>query len=799
MSVTVSYRISGDVEKAKKLKAFGFVQLQILQNAMDFMRLQQDIRTVFLSDGSCIRCSSNFGTNVIEIYCPVIGKVAKTVTEEFAETYIRLYLVSATVSYTAVYRIDDKITRLSTFSIAPDPYEHKTPWSPTATTEWTVENCNTVFDHYATVSADNYWLASNHKSDWHYKDFLWVSFPYWESGTSLSSYENTWQHPSIAPGPKYHWNISTATDGSNINRHILRGIDHHKRLYRPCFAEYRTDTGVYMSEELMQRIYGKTHWAKEDKTLSRIRERVYSSGAASISYPVYPKMWAMYLFPFAPYLWEIPGFAIFKWTPNEPLYGQSMTPETGIDFKNWRYAYYGIDGVEHTSALFTDSGSFSDGSTGSSYTEPRPEIWEWVDGFPHPKDGASGSWTDTSNASSNWSADLIKYNPIGTVSGKVLSIRNALAINGSSTTASTSSYSKNTTMPDVYYTWRPISPNYFWGTADTVPCVFSEVDTANITNTKSQSVTGVLVSQIRDGDTVLVAGGGTMTFTAGYTEQTNYNGTTKITVTVWHQPVDSNEVESDGYGSRSDSTSISSVVERNLVLLDVLDYNSEPAYKAWYQHEDYWVSMNSRAIAFVYKEITLTHNITRTIGKSAVTSEDAMRMFQLGRISASPGVDFNPTGVKGTETSSDTITSSGQRIVNYYLYFGIPELNISYKKLLATCTTTDTTCTGERCYGIEVKFHNNVLYVTYDLEEFIAGKSVPSIYDAAINYEDWYTNGAGEKIWKNKARMLYIRTFNERKKEWMELLDQHEPINDEYYGLGIKDIDTKTTIVGSVK
>lgn len=803
MSVTTSYSLTGDEARAESLLGFAYLQLSILLEGMKFQNLKQNVRTVILSDNSVIRCTSYFGTNRIEIYSPVVtgGEEEIEITE--AKEYYLIHLISTGVSYGTLYKITDKIERVQNLYLTNDPYEHSNSyWGVGDEIERYVESCASVQVKTANTAAEPFWYPVTIKNDWHQKQFTFVGYPYWfaAGGVKITDYSDTWAHPGVFAIYRIHWNISAATDGTVPNYHMLRTIDHEKRIYRPLVTEWYGDLGQLFSITTANRIYGKTSYTKTKQgTIERTLERVHSTGNGTSNYPAYPQNWLMYFFPFVPYLWEIPGFSsLLRWNRNESVYGQCMTPEKGTGLHDWSYSYFRMpDETEITNSVCSDSANFSySPEIKNTFKDPRPVLWEYFPGDPWPHNTgqvASGSWTDSTDGSSNWSVEVIKSQIIGPVcNGDILRVENNLTVCTSSEYNTSNNYTKDTNMPDVYYTWRPIYPNYGWGSRDEVPCDFYEKDTATLRSNKLQSVNGTLSSKVYIGDTVALVGNSSMSFTATYTENTDYVGEGHIIVYEWRQPFDTNRVRYESSGYRTDLVDITSKVTREMNMFDILDYNAESTFTFYIIVNGTPVKTISKAVAFVYKDITNNHVINRKIVRYWENYDQSGHWAN--RLGNPGGVDFDDVGTKGPQiTDTDTIAIDSTRKVVYKLYFGIPEYNIERTVTLATFDCTLSSASGYRCHGIDIKFFDSVLFVTYDYEKFEQTGNVDPAYDSARNYEDWYVNNAGEILWKNEKRVIYILKYDEQSNDWIELLDEQEPVNEEYYGIGIRKVKFSNT------
>lgn len=803
MSVTTSYSLTGDEVRAESLLGFAYLQLSILLEGMKFQNLKQNVRTVILSDNSVIRCTSYFGINRIEIYSPAVtgGEEEIEITE--AKEYYLIHLISTGVSYGTLYRITDKIERVQNLYLTNDPYEHcNSYWSAGDEIERYVESCASVQVKTANTAAEPFWYPVTTKNDWHQKQFTFVGYPYWFAAglVKLTDYSNTWAHPGVFAIYRIHWNISAATDGTVPNYHMLRTIDHEKRIYRPLVTEWYGDLGQLFSITTANRIYGKTSYTKTKQgIIERTLERVHSTGNGTSNYPAYPQNWLMYFFPFVPYLWEIPGFSsLLRWNRNESVYGQCMTPEKGNGLHDWSYSYFKMpDEEEITKLICSDSAVFSYTPVlEETYTAPRPVLWEYFPGDPYPHDtgqSSSGSWTDTINGNSSWSVEVIKSQIIGPVCNEdVLRVENHLTLNTTDDYNTANNYTRDTNMPTVYYTWRPIYPGYGWGSAATVPCDFYEKDTASLRDGKLQKVVGSLVSKVYVGDTVVLTGTSSLSFTATYSKDVNYQGEGHIIIYQWKQPVDANLYRYESSGYRTDLIDITSKVTREMNIFDILDYNAESTFTFYVSVNGTYVKKISKAVAFVYKDITNNHTIDRKIVRYWENYDQVDHWNN--RLGSDIGVDLNDAGAIGPQTiDTDDITIDSTRKVIYKLYFGIPEYGIERIVTLATFDCTLSTASGYRCHGIDIKFFDNILFVTYDYEKFEKTGNVDPAYDSARNYEDWYVNNAGEILWKNEKRVIYILKYDKQSNDWIELIDEQEPVNEEYYGIGIRKVKFSNT------
>ena len=168
-----------------------------------------------------------------------------------------------------------------------------------------------------------------------------------------------------------------------------------------------------------------------------------------------------------------------------------------------------------------------------------------------------------------------------------------------------------------------------------------------------------------------------------------------------------------------------------------------------------------KAVAFVYKEITTFHTTNRKIIRYWENDDQSGNWSN--RLGNTGGVSFDDEGTKGPQiTDTDTIAIDSTRKVVYKLYFGIPEINIVRTVVLATFDCTLSSASGYRCHGIDIKFFDNILFVTYDYEKFEQTGNVDPAYDSARNYEDWYVNNAGEILWKNEKRVIYILKYDKQ-------------------------------------
>lgn len=74
--------LAGDHHKARGLSAFALSQLRVLQSAMKFRNLKQDVRRLRFENGSYIIIESSFGRDTIRIFVPPIPEVKRVEEEE---------------------------------------------------------------------------------------------------------------------------------------------------------------------------------------------------------------------------------------------------------------------------------------------------------------------------------------------------------------------------------------------------------------------------------------------------------------------------------------------------------------------------------------------------------------------------------------------------------------------------------------------------------------------------------------------------------------------------------------------
>jgi hypothetical protein len=640
------------------------------------------------------------------------------------------------------------------------------------------ESCVCVVNGVSNVAADNtYVLAENHWDDWHFKKFMWVGFPAWWAGEWQPNKEaDTWGHPGLtarAAGQKFHWSHSPYTFSSSRS-HISRGIDQEKRIYRPGMVHLSPDGGTtpYLMDELLRKPYGKMPWTRDaDKKLTRYNEKVEATGSGTFTMNQPDDNWVTYLWPFVPYLWEIPYFFVFSWSGNDALYGNCYIPESGFGSRSWDYVYNDENGVEHTETIHSDNFTFTGSAVVKESTNaPRPHYvvignsYELVDG------PISNTWTDTASESCSWSCSIEKTVPIGPVcEGDDLFVTNTVAISGGYTYESETIHTKDTTFGDGIYLFPPSYPE-MWGLGES-----SDSSQTTTNSSHETSITGTVESVLKAGSIVIDSGSGTLSFSGIRTTVGNYDGLFKWIVDSVGGPSGS-EGHSESSGTANSNSQTAITCDRNIVCFEVLDYESESNF----MYDSNYV----KAFALVYKKITIESSIPRTI---SITADYDCGSAQASIISDGGG--FNtpapraPTEEEIVET--DHTTATGSREVEYILYVNV-DGNV-YIKTLATFTGGLGAGSGQRCYGVNVKMdgERGLVLVSYDLDNFVTtanAQSADNYYDSPLNFEDWNVN-LNINLWETHKRVIGIVALTDPDDFGTELFDEQDPLPEEVYSI----------------
>lgn len=774
------YILSGNKEKCELLKDFAYQEKFILENYAKTFGYTALQRYAIFDNGAIIRTLYTKTVTKTEIYYPDV-KVEEPIKVKIVnELIIKMYevdLVSAVNSYSAFYSIQPgSITKATDLSMKENQYTVFNSYFTLDETDFDIyeESCVCIINGVSNIAADNIYLTStSHKDDWHQKKFLWVAFPYdWAVDYQLNLLEDTWGHPGLearASGKKFHWSHSEYTYGSSKS-HVVRSIDPEKRIYRPGMVNLEYDDGSkqYHMTSLLRKEYGKTPWTRDSNgKIVTYNERVEADGSGTWTMNQPTDNWVMYLWPFIPYLWEIPYFFVFSWTGNDALYGCCYIPTSGLGSRNWNYKYTALNGIEYTELKHTDVATF----TGSpvvktSSTAPRPHyVWDGPYSM-HLEDGPiSNTWVDTANESCNWSCSINKIVPVGTLcNGDSLFVSNTVSLSSSYTYNSTTTHTKDTSFGDTVYLWYPSYPE-MWGDG-------TWLDTSSINSSTSHTtiISGSVNSVLQAGSVVIETGVGVLSYNGVRIVTGAYDGTYGFSRLggEYTDPINT--------GTSSSNSQTNITCDRSMVCFDILDYDSESNFN----YDNIYV----KAFALIYKRITVSSAIPRTI---SITSNIDCGSAQANIISNGGGFN-SPAPRDPTEseiTKSDQTSPTGTRKVEYILYANVD--GHVYNKTLATFNGGIGTGTGQRVYGVVVKLMQDHLIVSYDLDNFITtanAQSATSYYDSPLNFEDWNSN-LNVQMWETSKRVVGIVALSDSSDWATELFDEQNPLDNEVYGINM--------------
>jgi hypothetical protein len=784
--------LSGNKDKCELLKGVAlqeqFITERYAKN-FDYGVLQ---RYAIFDNGAVIRTLyTKTGTKSIIYYPEVVVEEPKEikVINELSLTIYEIDLVSTGQSYNSFYSVyPTSITRATGLKLKENKYTVFNNYFSLDQTNYDryEESCVSIINGISNVANDNIFVvAADHRDDWHYKKFMWVDFPYWwASGGAyaVSDYANTWAHPGLqsrSSGKYFHWSHSYYTFGGTSRSHIVRSIDQEKRIYRPGKVDltYDNDPKQYHMVETLHKAYGKTPWTRDvNGFITRYNERVETTGTGSWSENQPGDNWIMYLWPFVPYLWEIPYFFIYSWSGNDSFYGQCYIPENGLGSRQWSYKYTSIDGVEHTEVKSTDAATFTGNPVvSSSTTAPRPHYRNPGGGDWTLDDGPlSSTWVDTNTSSCNWNCSVEKNVLIGTIcDGDVIEVSNKVVLSSSYSYDKTFTHTKDTTFGDGVYLWYP-SYTEMWGEGEWV-----DKSTSISTENTSYSVSGSIASSLKAGSYTVDSGTGTLTYSASRVTTFDYNGEyTWINDTYDYRGWSGYAIST---GTRVDNSATTVNCNRIMICFEVLDYDSESNF--------YYDNNYVKAFSIVYKKITVSSSLPRSIGSSSSINCGSA---QAGIISNGGGFNYPPPRDPSESeiTSHDTSTCTGTRKVEYILYANIG--GRVYSKVLATFNGGLGTGSGQRCYGVVVKMVQKNVLVTYDLDSFVTtanAQGAGSYYDSPLNFEDWNTN-LGTKLWETSKRVVGIVSLSDPDNWATELFDEQDPLPDEIYGINMTELKT---------
>jgi hypothetical protein len=307
----------------------------------------------------------------------------------------------------------------------------------------------------------------------------------------------------------------------------------------------------------------------------------------------------------------------------------------------------------------------------------------------------------------------------------------------------------------------------------------------NITTFRSNSQFTV-TSKLQLGETVVCSGEGTLGHTSSLTLSTESTDSTtaSITQTGPGLPWVPNTVSWPVWiriakGERSGSCGAT----RDLRLVEVLDYDST-------------VDANGESpvhkVAVVYKKIQIGHGSIRTA------------TFKDNHVTMAAG---SQEEVEHMDT--DEYVSDSGRTVTYCLYVSIGEK--VFEAVLGEYPSFSSTAkvvagagiahagNGIRLYGITCKIVDNNVLVTYDKEEFIDDYYVALGYDSAYNYEDWnypLSGDTSKPLWRTLKRVVGIFNFDDPENFGVSILDEHDPIKDDVYGINLNKTETIITTEG---
>ncbi len=784
------FLFAGDSEKCKALIGLAVQERHIVDSYAKQSGLGIFGREVELDNGAVLKTIFN-GTATLSLISvpPVSSKLLSKVkaVENIVHTVYKVDLVSNDKAYSGLYvAIPDEIFRVGDLYQEEKWYTEFDGYFTLDTTNLDryEESCVCITNGIANTAADNVnVMSTDHKDDWHAKKFAWVGFPLnWAGVYHVNSYSATWAHPGLesrSSGTGFHWSHSPYTYGGDARFHYSRGIDLEKRIYRPGRVDLYTDDGsAYLMTTTLRKQYGKTPWTRDiSGKVIRYNERVESSGVGTWTQNQPGDNWIMYLWPFVPYLWELPYFFIFSWSGNDVVYGQCYIPETGVASKQWSYIYTNITGVEVSEVKSTDAASFNGTPViTTTYTSPRPH-YEWSRGSPVLVDGPlSNTWNDTTNSSNNWSSSIEKTVPIGPVcNGNILSFTNKVVLSGSYTYTKTTDHTKSTDFGDGVYLFPP-SYTEMWGLG-------TWTDTSSIGNNESTkySIAGTVTSSLKYDSATIDSGSGVLSYSAERTTTMYYSGVYQW-INDHMDPFGGGAVgHAVSTGTRQDNSVTTVSCNRSMIGFEVLDYDSETNFNL--------DNDTVAAFAVVYKRITVTNSLPRNISSSSNINSGSA---QAGMLSAGGGFNSVPREpTSGEITSSDVSSRTGTRLVEYVLYVNVN--GTVYTKTLATFTGGIGTGSGQRCYGVVVKVMTTQVVVTYDLENFVADQGAQNNtfgYDSPLNYEDWNTCNSS-KIWSTYKRVIGIVNLSDSSNWAYNLFDECDPIPDEVYGINIRTLETK--------